>query len=725
MAAEQNTRAILCVRSPMLQTRWRVLPGRHTPVIQKAPVPMRCPSLLFCALVASPALAEDVADGAGEIIVTALPAARGDRAYDVVSFPAERLTGTASGRIEDVLRDVAGFQQFRRTDSRTANPTSQGATLRALGGNASSRALVLLDGAPVADPFAGYIPWFALAPERFGAVRVTRGAGAGAFGTGALAGTIELQSADPAGLPAVQANADYGSRNSVAVGGIGSAALGNGSVSVFGRYDRGDGYVIIPEGRRGPADIAARYRQGSIGLHTSTPVNADTRILVNGLVFDDRRVRGVEGNAAQVRGATASVRMIGTGRWQWEALAYVQAMTFANTVVALDATRSIATPSLDQFNTPATGLGGKIEVRPPIGDTVELRLGLDLRDETGRTRERSRFIAGQFTRLREAGGHNRVVGGYAEASAEPVAGLTLTAGARLDHWRIADGFLFERDAQTGAATIDDRPADRSEWEPTARGGIAWDATLALRLRAAGYLGYRLPTLNELYRPFRVGADATAANGGLEPERLKGAEVGVDFRPASQVRLGVTAFVNRLDNAIANVTIGRGPGLFPQVGFVAPGAAYRQRQNLSAIIARGLEAEAHVALAAWRLDASYAYTHSRVRAAGAAAVLNGLTPAQTPTHQASATIGWVPFPAALVAVTGRYASGQFEDDLGIRTLNAAATLDAVIEIPVMRGIAFTLRGENLTDTLIESGISTSGVIDRGTPRTLWAGIRIAR
>ncbi len=31
-----------------------------------------------------------------------------------------------------------------------------------------------------------------------------------------------------------------------------------------------------------------------------------------------------------------------------------------------------------------------------------------------------------------------------------------------------------------------------------------------RLRAAAYRGWRLPTLNELYRPFRAGADATAA-----------------------------------------------------------------------------------------------------------------------------------------------------------------------------------------------------------------------
>ncbi len=661
----------------------------------------------------------------GEIIVTALPVPKGDVAYDKVSIPRARLTGSASGRIEDVLRDVGGFQQFRRTDSRTANPTSQGATLRALGGNASSRALVLLDGAPVADPFAGYIPWFALAPERLGAAIVTRGAGAGAFGTGALAGTIELQSADPAALPAMQADVAYGSRNSVSLGGVGSARLGEGSISLFGRFDGGDGYVIVPEGQRGPADVAARYKQGSIGLHSVVQVNETTRLMVNALAFDDRRVRGVEGNSAEVKGASSSLRLVGDGRWQWEALGYVQAMAFTNTVVALDAARAVATPSLDQFNTPATGFGGKIEVRPPVGDALQLRLGIDLHDETGQTRERSRYLLGRFTRLREAGGHNQVVGGYAEASFAPAATLTLTAGGRLDHWRIADGALVEHDAQTNATTIDIHPADRSKWEGTGRGGIAWAPSPVLGLRGAGYLGYRLPTLNELYRPFRVGADATAANTGLVPERLRGIEAGIDLHPLPGVNLGLTAFVNRLDNAIANVTVALGPGVFPQVGFVAAGAAYRQRRNLDAIVARGIEAEAHVARGAWRFDASYAYTRSRVRASGAALALDGLTPAQTPTHQASATLGWTPATDALLAVTGRYTSGQFEDDLASRRLNDALTLDAVAVIPLAHGVALTLRAENITDTLVEAGISTSGVIDRGTPRTIWAGFRIVR
>src|SRR3546814_19430287 len=83
----------------------------------------------------------------------------GTPAYGSVIIDRDRLTNSASGRIESVLGDVAGFQQFRRSVRRSANPTAQGATLRALGGNASSRTLLLLGGVPMADPFSGHTPF--------------------------------------------------------------------------------------------------------------------------------------------------------------------------------------------------------------------------------------------------------------------------------------------------------------------------------------------------------------------------------------------------------------------------------------------------------------------------------------------------------------------------------------------------------------------------------------
>jgi vitamin B12 transporter len=134
-----------------------------------------------------------------EIVVTGrgLRPGLGDAAFSTVAIDRARLAGSASSRLEGVLRDVPGFQLFRRADSRSASPTSQGPTLRALGGNAAARTLVLLDGVPQADPFGGWIAWPGLDPRRLGGARVTRGGGTGANGPGALAGTIELDGLSP------------------------------------------------------------------------------------------------------------------------------------------------------------------------------------------------------------------------------------------------------------------------------------------------------------------------------------------------------------------------------------------------------------------------------------------------------------------------------------------------------------------------------------------------
>ena len=127
--------------------------------VQQARKSMHPRHLLAALVVALPAAASaqettpPAQAAPAEIVVTGTGLARppAAQAYDTTVIDADRLAASASGRIEDALGAVAGFQQFRRSDSRSANPSAQGVTLRALGGNATSRSLVLLDGVPLAS----------------------------------------------------------------------------------------------------------------------------------------------------------------------------------------------------------------------------------------------------------------------------------------------------------------------------------------------------------------------------------------------------------------------------------------------------------------------------------------------------------------------------------------------------------------------------------------------
>jgi len=656
------------------------------------------------------------------IVVTGrgLDAARGDAAYDVVTIERERLDHSASNRLEDVLRDVPGFQQFRRSDARSANPTSQGATLRALGGNASSRALLILDGVPQTDPFGGWIAWPAYDPRRLGRIRVLRGGGTGADGPGALAGTIALDSALPADLEGPAARLSYGSRDGFDAFAAYGTHLGAGFVSLSGAYARGDGFIPVVARQRGPADRPSPYRQASFGARAVAPFSGAVELQANVSAFTDDRERGTAFSDIGTRGADASLRLVGRGPLPFSALAYVQVRSFSNLFASVNAARTAATETLDQYHVPATGLGARFEIRPLSGP-LELRLGADGRETVGRTEELFQFVAASPTRGRIAGGRTDTLGAFAEADWQrgPV---TLTAGGRIDRWWIANGILKERTLATGAPLTDLAFPDRAGWEPTGRAGLAWRAAPALTLRAAAYLGWRLPTLNELYRPFRVGADATAASAALAPERMKGIEAGVEWRPVRAARLGITLFDNRLTDAIANVTMGQGPGTFPGVGFVAAGGAYRVRENIDAVHSRGIELDAAFDLGSIRLAAGYSFADAIVSASGAAAALDGLRPAQTPRHSLTASIAWQGTRGAYASLGMRYVSGQYEDDLNRQLIPGALTFDALADLPLTRHLAIEARAENLTDEEVVAGISGAGIIERATPRTFWLGLR---
>ncbi|WP_448657337.1 TonB-dependent receptor [Sphingomonas sp. CJ99] len=656
------------------------------------------------------------------IIVTGRGLTLGDGASDADTvIDRARITGTASGRLEDVLSDVAGLQSFRRADSRSANPTAQGITLRGLGGNAASRALLIVDGVPQADPFGGWIAFPAYATDRIGAIRVRRGGGSGTWGSGAIGGVIEMESATPDQLDPLTGEISYGERNAVAARASGLMKGGAGFATVTAAYARGDGFIPIVQDQRGPVDRAAPFEQASVALRGVLSIAPSTELQATVQAFTDRRDRGLDFTAIGSDGADASIRLVGTGDWRWSALGYVQSRRFSSQFAAINNARTTATQTLDQENTPATGVGGRIEVIPPLGGQVTLALGADVRAIEGETQELFTYVAGSPTRRRVAGGRTQTLGGFATLGIR-AGRIRIEGDARIDGWWIEDGRLTERTlGATGPALTDTRFADRSGSEATGRLGIAWSPIDAVTLRTAAYRAWRLPTPNELYRPFRAGADATAANAELSPERLEGVEAGIDLAPSPALTLSATAFANRLNDAVANVTVARGPGTFPGVGFVSAAGFFRRRDNLDSIESVGVEIDGRAQIGTVSARLSYAYVDATVRGQGLSAPLDGLRPAQVPPHQFSGTIGWQRGDW-LVSTTLRHSASVFEDDQNGRTLGAATTVDAVADVPLVPALTLRLRGENLFDALVPTGFS-GAALERARPRQLWAGLAL--
>lgn len=652
-----------------------------------------------CCVIASPTEDVIIVNGSGQLRMSDADMAQGR------TMITDIMPGLGN-RVENRLRDEAGLVQFRRSDGRSAHPTSQGITLRGLGGNASSRALVTLDGVPQADPFGGWVAWTAYDAINLGGISIARGGGSGADGPGALAGTIGLYSTMTYDG---EASLAYGSRNSFDASASAGAKLGKGRVAVDGRYSRGDGFIPVAAGQRGAVDHAAPYEQGGLGLRLRFYAGDDSRIEASLRGFADRRDRGTDFTTSKTDGVDASLRIVHDPRngAQWLALIYVQLRDFDSGFASVAAGRNSVAPALFQ-RVPATGLGGRFEWRPLIDSANPLRLGADWRRTTGRTEEDFFFAGITPWRHRIAGGSSDTVGAFAEWTSGNAGddGFFWTLSGRVDRWWLGEGYRLERNI-AGPVITNARFAARQGWEGSGRAGVRWTSN-ALSLRAATYRGWRLPTLNELYRPFRVGAEVTTANEMLKPERLWGGEVGADW-DRGDTKLSATLFANHLTNAIANVTLA--PNL-------------NQRQNLDAIDSKGVEVSAEQRIGPATLRATYAFTDAKVDASGGAAMLDGRRPAQIAKHGGSVSLRSNESGPFGGFATLRYVGKQNEDDLGLLELGDALTLDAGLSWKVADAISIEARGENLFDELVPAAISSSGIVERATPRTLWVGARLS-
>lgn len=647
-----------------------------------------------------------------------LPPLRGEAAFSVVRLDEAELAGAV--RIDEALSRTPGVSLFRRTSSLSANPTTQGISLRAIAPSGAGRTLVLLDGAPLNDPFGGWVIWSQLAPEGMAGADIVRGAGAGPYGAGALTGVISLRERD-AGTVADLSTGTFGTTRASAAGAV---QIGQVRLMASGAYDRGDGYTPVRGPQRGAADTPVDLDARSAALRLDAPVGeAELSVRLGG--YSEDRGAGLNGARAKATGSALSATLARTPSetgWGWRLQAWRRDSDLANSAVAVAANRATTTPANDQYETPATGQGVNAALRWS-GPRFEGEFGLDARFADGEVRERFRYMAGAFTRDRRAGGETSVAGAYAEGAVTQDQWL-LAGGLRLDRWTSSNGLRIERDAANGAVLLDDRPADRDGQVATARLGARRDLGQGGALRLAAYSGFRPPTLNELHRPFRVGNDITEANSALRPERLLGLETGVSARGQDYL-LEATAFWNRIEDPIANVTLGAGPAVFPRAGFVPAGGVLRERRNTGEITAIGLEAHATRKLgAALDVRAALSVTDARVDGGAAAPQLTGKRPAQAPIWSATTGMQWRVSSRLDLDVDLTWEGKRFDDDLNSRVLGASLRIDARADWRLARGVTAYLAADNLLDEEIEVSRTANGVAGYANPRMARIGLRLA-
>lgn len=648
---------------------------------------------------------------AEELTVTAArePARVADTPASVAVVSDAALRTTAAPALDDAARQIVGFSLFRRTGSRTANPTAQGVSLRGLGASGASRALVLADGIPQNDPFGGWVYW--ARKPRLGVERleVLRGGAADLYGSAALSGVVQLLSRGPRAGPALEAELQAGAATTFDATLTARAARGAwaGRVSAEG-YTTG-GYVPVAEESRGAVDQEAASRHVGFDAHLERRLAGDGRAFVQGQAYDEARENGtpLQTNDTRIGLLALGLDWGGPSGGRASLRAWGQDQLFHQAFSAVAADRSREELTRTQA-VPAAALGVSGQWTRALGARHRLLVGADARRVSGTTEETA-YVRGAPASTLAAGGDETGGGLFLQDQLQAHPRLLVAASLRLDAWSLRDGRSLTTPLATGATVVTLHP-DRDEhaWSP--RLGLLFRARPGLALRASGYGAFRAPTLNELYRSFRVGDTVTLANPALEPERLRGAEAGV-LVTRGRHTLRLTAFSAEVRDAVANVTLSSAPGLVT-----------RERQNVGRTRSRGLEAEADLRLSARAVvTAGYALVDARVVSFPKDPSLEGKRLPQVPRHQATLQARYES--RLRLGLQARVSSAAWEDDRNELELDAAAQLDLFAGFALTRSVLLFAAAENVTDAEIVAG--RTPVPTLAAPRQLRGGIRFSR
>ena len=601
------------------------------------------------------------------------------------TLDAQAIASAPALRLDDQLRSVPGFSLFRRTSSSVANPTTQGVTLRGLSASGASRTLVVADDVPLNDAFGGWVYWDRVPMAALQRVDVVRGASGDLHGNDALGGVIRVSSRTDRG-----AEAWFDGGSLATARGSGYAAMSRPSWFVGAAAERGstDGFIVVAPDARGPIDVNADSRYTSAMGWTGGGAGA-LQAALRGGYFDEDRGNGtpVQINSTITRwGAANAHGLLGGG--MWEARADLSGTNYHQTFSAVtNAARTAERLTNLQWvgsrgvDASASWVAQMSHAQALIALTTRrMRANLDEQAFSATN------VPGPITRTpAEQVGEGVVLQGRVDLGSR----ASFDAGVRGEHWRLSR-------IDTGS--------DQSLSFVSPRLGFSYKLADDRTLRVSWLTGFRTPTMNELYRSFRVGNTNTLANDALKPETSWGPELAYTFRRETWTGRAI-AYYPTLNGAIFNKTLSS-----------ANGAITRQRSNGDArTFGSELEFE-YRAFRAVSLTTSWALNDSKFTAGE----LDGKRVPQVP--RASGSVGArAAYGRFTGAATIRIIGAQFDDDVNLFKLDRGSLADARAAWRLSKWVDAFAAIENAFDEEIDTGKTPIRTI--GPPRAARAGVTV--
>ena len=612
--------------------------------------------------------------------------------------------------MDDVLRQVPGFTLFRRTGSRVANPTAQGVSLRGLSASGTSRALVLEDGIPLLDPFGGWVYWDRIPRAAVSSVEVFRGSASNLYGSDALGGVVQFITREPE-APAANVEFAYGNQSTPNLSFWTGTKSGPWNLDASADLFQTDGYILVPSSDRGTVDTPAnsRHASGELGIGRNL---GNGNLFLRGSFFRESRDNGtpIQTNGTRLAEGAAIFNQRFGANDSLSLRLYGDAQHYDQNFSAIAPDRM--SESLTNIQkVPAQEIGADGQWTHAIGASHTLVAGLNVLEVMG-TSEEQIFSSGAHIANSVSGGRQRTMGLFVEDVFHLGQKWTFIAAGRFDHWGNFRGVSFRTPlTATGVATSKIFP-DRTDNAFSPRISVMRSLRGSLTATASIYRAFRAPTLNELYRSFRVGSILTQNNASLKAETLTGGEAGLSGSAwQGKLNLRGTFFWTETSNPVANVTLS-----------VAPALITRQRQNLGTTRSRGVELDAVARLTgSWQLSGGYAFLDSTIISFPADNTLVGLRLPQVPQHQFTSELRYWNPSRLMLTVQGRFFGRQFDDDQNLMPLGNFGTMNLLLARNLYRSVQGFVDIENVLNT--RYAVGRTPVPTLGPPILFRVGLKL--
>ena len=627
--------------------------------------------------------------------------------------------------VDEILRQIPGFNLLRAADSIASAPVTTTVSLRGLGGTAASRTLVLLDGIPIHSPISSEVYWARIPKHRIERIEVLRGGGANAWGNLSLGGVINIITEKPRkdGLDFTGIISDPKTTDLYVSGSqVTESWQLSGDAS---RYDT-DGYFNSPVDERDPIVERVSKKYDTYSGRAAYRISDRASVFFTGSYFEETRHGGTPKDIdnTEIWTAGSGLEIETPDGSQWRANVFYEEMRDR------DFSTRISSSGTDETITrlrvqPTSSTGAGLVWSKSLTGGHTLTAGIDYRWTDIKIKDYEPYLEGAPPEVKTT-----------DAS-QDMGGVFVQDIWKLNtRWQLSGSLRFDQvsnrgNAQTlslvnGETTFGQTFERNSEKTVNPNLGLRYQVSESTSIRAAAYKGFRAATLRELYRSNSTRFGVVVVNNPfLAPERLVGAEAGIDWKPASNALLRLTVFQNVVEDLIQNVTRGSAgdePADVEPCGLLQPNETCRELDNLGEMESKGVEVEASFqASENWGFLLSYVYNDAEITKEPENPQIVGnqvrQVPKQSWTAKVRNTNRWFD-----TTLTARYVGKRFEDEINTLPADDFTLFDLSVSRQLTGALEVFLSVDNLFDKTYEIRTTTAGETEIGRPRFIGLGLR---